>query len=137
MKIFNLNIRGLGEVSKIRKLRDLLWKESVDFLTLQETILGGNADSVVKQFWTHGEYGFCQLPAVGRSGGLLCVWMRSSFNAISAFSGSTFFIVEGFWLRSSSKMSFINVYGPHNDVAHRLLWNDLFKLTLAQMGDGV
>lgn len=26
------------------------------------------------------------------------------------------------------KMSFVNVYGPHDDIARRLLWNDLLQV---------
>lgn len=81
----------------------------MDFLALQETLLGEDADSVVKQFWTHDTYAFCHLPAVGRSGGLLCVWRKSPFTATNAFAGSSFLIVDGFWQGSCNKMSFVNV----------------------------
>lgn len=89
--------------------------------------MGDDAENVIKQFWTHDDNGFYQLPAVGRSGGLLCVWRRSSFNATNAFAGSSFLIVEGFCLGGHTKMLFLNVYNPYNDTTRRILWKDLLE----------
>lgn len=73
MKILSINIRGFGGPSKVRLLRDLLRKESVDFISLQETSLSDNAEGVVRLVWTHDEFAFCHSPAQGRSSGLLCI----------------------------------------------------------------
>lgn len=50
MKFLSINIRGLRGVLKIRQLREILHKEFVDFLALQETILAGDAERIVRLF---------------------------------------------------------------------------------------
>lgn len=70
MKVPSLNIRGFGGDVKVRNLRTLLCKESMDFCGIQESLLSADATSVIKMIWKHSDYGFCQVLAVGRSGGL-------------------------------------------------------------------
>lgn len=95
MKILSLNIRGFGGVLKVNELKNLLRRESVDFLSLQETVLVDNAESIVRLIWTHDEYGFIHSPASGRSGGLLCIWTKSILKPSAAFAGNSFLHVSG------------------------------------------
>lgn len=94
MIFLSINIRGLGGFLKVRKLRELLQKEAVDFLALQETILVDDAESIARLFLTRSEFGMCQVPAKGRSGGLLCVWRQSAFKATNAFGRTGFLFVR-------------------------------------------
>lgn len=96
MKIISINIRGFGGATKIRLLRDLLSKESVDFLFVQETRLSEDVEGIVRLIWTHDEFGFCHSPAHGRSGGLLCIWKKSVLKPSSAFAGDGFLGVSGY-----------------------------------------
>lgn len=43
MKCLSLNIRGFGGDAKVKKLKELLMKEEVGFLAVQETLLQGDA----------------------------------------------------------------------------------------------
>lgn len=128
MKILSINIRGFGGASKVRLLRDLLRKESVDFISVQETGLSDNVEEIVRLVWTHDEFGFCHTPAQGRLGGLLCIWRKSIFKASSAFAGYAFLGVSGFWHGCPDSMVFFNVYGPHDDAARKRLWSDLLEM---------
>lgn len=128
MKILSINIRGFGGVSKIRLLRDLLRKESVDFLSVQKTGLNVTAERIIRLFWTHDEFGFCELPAIGRSGGLLSIWRKYSFTASYAFTGNGFLGVAGLWQGGSNITTFLNVYGPHDDSVRRQLWYDILEV---------
>lgn len=56
---------------KICLLKDLIKKEAVDFVALQETFIVGDASTIVNAFWTRGDFGFCHIEAEGRSGGIL------------------------------------------------------------------
>lgn len=128
MKILSLNIRGFGGDTKIRSLRALLGRESVDFIAIRESSLVDNADSIVRSFWTHDEFGFYQSPAQGRSGGLLCIWKKSIFKAQNAFEGRGFLGVTGVWQSSNSSVTYLNVYGPHKNSARQQLWGDLLEV---------
>lgn len=128
MKILSINIIGFGGVSKIRLLRDLLRNESVDLIAIQETGLVDDVDQIVRLIWQHSEFGFCQLPAQGRSGGLLSIWNKSSFVASYAFAGHGFLGVSSYWNGSSKLDTFLNVYGPHEDTARKRVWCDLLEV---------
>lgn len=43
-------------VTKITSLRNLLGKESIDFIAFQETGLAVDAEGIVKTIWTHDEF---------------------------------------------------------------------------------
>lgn len=58
---------------------------------------------------------------------MLHLWRKTSFNVTCAYTGSAFLFVEVFWHGSQSKMAFLNVYGPHDDDARKILWSDLLE----------
>lgn len=125
MNCLSLNIRGIAGVSKIRLLRELIRKESVDFVALQETLISGEASGIVKAFWVQGEFGFCQVATEGRFSGLLSVSKKDSFQAINTFAGRGFLCVEGCCKGRSEMISIINVYVPQDDGQKRQLLLDI------------
>lgn len=125
MNCVSLNIRGVGGVSKVRQLRDLIRVHSVEFVALQETLISGDAYTFVRTLWGQGDFGFCQITAEGRSGGILSIWKKDSFQAINAFAGRGFLCVEGRWNGISELISIINVYAPQDDGQKRTLWLDI------------
>lgn len=128
MKCLSLNIRGFGGPTKVKKLRDLLSKEAIEFLAIQETLIKGDASFVISLFWKHSQWSFCQLPSSGRSGGLLCVWNTSIFTAENIISGSGYLGVEGFWHGCSNKILLCNIYGPQDTLEKKALWNSLLAI---------
>lgn len=88
MKMLSLNIRGFGGDSKLRLLHELLLKENIDFISLQETLMPGDVSGIVKCLCTLRDFSFCSVPAMGRSGGQICIWKSDSFQATSSFSGN-------------------------------------------------
>lgn len=47
MKIISLNIRGFGEGVKVRNLRDILRKESIDFCGVQGSFASGDISQLL------------------------------------------------------------------------------------------
>lgn len=119
MNFLSFNIRGVRGVFKVRLLRDLIKKEAIEFVALQETLIAGDVSTIVNAFWNNGDYGFCQIDATGRSGGILSSWKKDSFKAVNAFAGTGFLCVEGFWKGSPLLISLLNVYAPQDDGSKR------------------
>lgn len=69
MKILSLNIRGFDGGVKVRNLRYLLRKESIDLCGIQESLASGDSSQLLNFIWVYSNYGFCQKAVVGRSGG--------------------------------------------------------------------
>jgi exonuclease III len=70
----SFNVRGLGSCVKHNKIRDLVRIENADFLALQETKMETISEAIVYSIWGSSDCGWCSLPAVGNSGGILSIW---------------------------------------------------------------
>lgn len=88
MKLLSLNIRGFGGDSQLRLLREMIQKEEVGFVAIQGTLLKGEVSGILKLLWPSCDYGYCFVPSLGRSGGLLCMWRKDTFEASVSFAGS-------------------------------------------------
>lgn len=44
-------------------LRELLSKESIDFLAIQESIIAGDTSNIINMVWKHSEFGYCKSAA--------------------------------------------------------------------------
>lgn len=121
MKIISLNIRGFGSDGKVQNLSNLSSKESVDCCVIQESLLPDDATNVVKMVWKHCDYGFFQMPSIGRSGGLLSMWRKDLFVADYAFAGTGYSGVEGKWKGCDHPILFINIYASQDRSAKQKL----------------
>lgn len=79
----------------MKNLKELLRKEEVQFLAVQETLITGDAGFISNLIWKHSSWSFCQTPSAGHSGGLLCIWDTSRFLVDRIFSGHDYLGVEG------------------------------------------
>lgn len=86
MKMISLNIRGFEGDLKIRLLRELIQKENIDFVSLQETVLPDDVSGIVKCLCSLREFSFCSVPVMGRSGGFtLFIEVRLIFSYLFIF----------------------------------------------------
>ncbi|XP_071713136.1 uncharacterized protein [Rutidosis leptorrhynchoides] len=128
MSCISLNIRGLGQTSKISWLKSICNKESPVILGLQETKCGNSPDSLIEAFWYNPNLKFVHKDAIGASGGLLLIWDPSTFIFDLAIEGEFFIAIKGKWAGYASDMVIINVYGPHNHQKKLRFWSELSKL---------
>lgn len=87
--------KGSGRVSKIRQLRGMIAKELMEFLALQETMILGDALGVINAIGNQGQYGFCQVPAEGRSGEYLVFGRRSILRQTELSWEEVFCVLKG------------------------------------------
>lgn len=80
MKILSFNVRGLGNPAKRRVIRDLVTREQVECLCIQETKIQSIDNRLCAQLWGDAEFDWQFQPAVSRAGGLLCIWKRGIFS---------------------------------------------------------
>lgn len=95
MKIVSYNVRGLGSVPKRRVLRELVSKEQIDLLCVQETKLEELDVQLCSQVWGDTDFDWQATPAVNRGGGLLCIWKRGTFKLQQCVSGHGFLGLVG------------------------------------------
>lgn len=114
----------------MRNLQELLRKESIDFCSIQESLLSDDASKVISSFWVHSDFGFCQVSATGRSGGQLCTWKKDCFEASWSFAGNGYLGVVGKWKACVTEVCMLNVYAPQERSLKRLLWEDIGRLLI-------
>lgn len=126
MNIMSLNMRGLGDNSKRRRLAKIINSGNFDLVCLQETKREFIEDYVVENMWGNQLIDWIALPSSGLSGGLLMMWKRGLWVVKSNFSGHGFI---GVCVEFKSKLFFfVNVYAPCNTAGRRLLWETLYNL---------
>jgi mannosylglycoprotein endo-beta-mannosidase len=136
MIVCSFNIRGLGSRVKRRKICDLIIKEKIDFLALQETKMEVIPDALVFGLWGSSDCGWSYLPAVGNSGGILSIWNKVKASLIFTFIGDGF-VGVCLDLVSENKHCFItNVYAKCNIRDKRRLWGDII-MSKRGFGDGL
>jgi exonuclease III len=67
----SFNIRGLGGRVKRRRIRELVRREKVEVLAIQETKLSSVNGDFCRKLWGGENVAWKCNPALGRSGGLL------------------------------------------------------------------
>jgi mannosylglycoprotein endo-beta-mannosidase len=90
MIVCSYNIRGLGSRVKRSLIKELVLKEKVDFLAIQETKLEAISDGICFSLWGGEDCCWAFLPSEGSSGGILSIWRKSSSKLIFTFSGEGF-----------------------------------------------
>ncbi|XP_023737696.1 uncharacterized protein LOC111885684 [Lactuca sativa] len=128
MNCLSLNVRGIGEGSKVSWVKRLKIQNIISFLGLQETQLMDTSAIDVAGCWDSDEFGFAVSPAVGRSGGLLSMWDSNTFNVVDIVRTRYFLITCGTWDGIPGTTNLVNVYGPHDPSEKRRLWEQLGQI---------
>jgi len=95
MKIVSLNIRGLGGSIKRKYMTDLISKEQVDIICLQETKCSEISKENGFLLWGYNDIGWIEVGASNNAGGIITMWRNSRFQLVNSFRGNHFSVVEG------------------------------------------
>lgn len=90
MKIMSLNVRGLGDQAKRRRLRSLISSGKFDCVLLQETKCSVINDRLVENIWGNSDCEWIAQMSVGLAGGILSIWNLGMLNFQFSFSGCGF-----------------------------------------------
>ncbi|KAL8458477.1 hypothetical protein ACS0TY_036118 [Phlomoides rotata] len=114
MNLLSFNVRGLGGDHKKREIRDLIRKERVGFVCIQETKMEVIDKHLCVRLWGE-ECGWAYKGSRGNSGGLLCMWDPGIFYYESCFDRDGGGLeIKGCWGQSKIPCSIVNVYMPCN-----------------------
>ena len=81
-----MNIRGIGGSTKRTYLRDLIRKEEVGMVCLQETKCSEISKELCYYLWGSNEIEWLENGAVNNAGGIITMWRRSSFDMTGFFN---------------------------------------------------
>jgi hypothetical protein len=106
-------------------LKELVRKEKIDFLAIQETKLESVSDALCYSIWDSEDCHWCFLLDVGNSGGILSIWCKSSSSLIFNFSGEGFVGVCLEWGVHNKICFVVNIYSKCDIAGKRRLWETL------------
>jgi exonuclease III len=105
------NCQGLGKEVKIEFLKELIRKERIDFIGLQETNKKSFEDSWLNSISGNRNFAWFWTPANGRSGGLLVGFNADAFDVRETEMGDFMIKVLLVHKENGFIWNFINVYG--------------------------
>ncbi|KAG2689776.1 hypothetical protein I3760_09G155200, partial [Carya illinoinensis] len=73
-KILSWNVRGINDINKRIRIRDLIRSWKVDVVCLQETKLKFINCNIIRSLWRCAFVGWIHLPSSGASGVILVMW---------------------------------------------------------------
>ena len=74
MKLMTYNVRGLGGRVKRKALKQIVMKEKVEILCVQESKLEVVDQKICKEVWGDSEVEWRAVPATNRAGGIITLW---------------------------------------------------------------
>jgi len=127
MNIVSLNIRGIGGPAKWRYGKEIISKNEVGMVCIQETKVGTINREKCFAIWGDDEYKWIDSPAENSGGGILTIWGKNKFKCEKSISKRGFIITIGKWGKDNIQVNIINVYLPCEINEKRHMWEDMIK----------
>ena len=121
MNVLSINMCGLRDGLKRRRISNLCSEHSISFLGVQETRVTTVNLFELKSLRGNFNFDFAVANARGLSGGLVSLWDPAAFLKEKITCTDNMIIVEGQWVYSKLHCFMINVYAPQSDVEKREL----------------
>ncbi|GKV07574.1 hypothetical protein SLEP1_g19328 [Rubroshorea leprosula] len=125
----------LGRVGKKRQIRDIVRKEKVEFLALQEIKMEKVDRNVCRRLWGIDDHKWIMKPSEGLSGGLLCIWSSKVFKMKKVLEGRNYIGVFGLWGEKEIPVYIMNIYCPCLLMGKRALWEELQTMVTSCKGN--
>ena len=128
MKIIKWNVRGCGSQRKRRSIKEVISKEDLDILVLQEVKKENVDRRFVGSVWRLRFKEWILLPAVGRAGGILLVWDSRRVKVIENFIGD-FSVSIRLRMDNTDEWWLSGIYGPPSVCSRGEFWDKLVGLS--------
>ena len=136
MRIMTYNVRGLGGKVKRRVIRQLIQKEEVDVVCIQESKMAKLDRRVGRELWGDCEVEWREVEAINNAGGVLTLWGKRKFKVNDQVLGNNFVGIKGTWKEETEEMVIVNMYSLCNIVGKKAMWRELIDLKM-RSGDGI
>ncbi|KAI5403769.1 hypothetical protein KIW84_051070 [Lathyrus oleraceus] len=125
LQIKAINMRELADKSKLHSLRKLVGDSKADVCFIQETKIHAIDNFPLDSFWNDSIADWSSKWAVGRSGGILTLWKKKSFDLVSSFVGEGFLGIHVLW--SGLNLFLVNVYSSCFIEKKKAFWGRLVE----------
>lgn len=119
------NASVLGVDGKKGWVQSIFQCEKPDVIAMQEIKYGVVGDSWVEELWGNKNFGFAQVEANGKLGGMMMIWDSNSFECKDAMGDNRVLAVKGCWKGVRGSIVLACIYGPQVSSHKVSLWNKL------------
>ncbi|GKC05883.1 RNA-directed DNA polymerase, eukaryota [Tanacetum coccineum] len=127
----------VGRKEKKNWVRNLCTTNNLKFLSIQETKNEKFSSIAVRALWGNSYFGLSMASAIGRSCGILCTWDKGSFSKHKEIIESSFIVIEGHWISTSTAILLISVCAPQDFNEKKLPWNRHYSLKTGWNGETI
>ncbi|GJW53439.1 RNA-directed DNA polymerase, eukaryota [Tanacetum coccineum] len=121
-------VRDVVKDHKKSWIKRLCLENKVNFLGVQETMIGNLNRTCIQSFWNNSPFKFVCKKSNGRSGGILAVWDTNNFTMTDSLEGEGFLAILGNWRNIDQPCLMVVVYAPQDYREKKTLWNNLARL---------
>ncbi|GJR39911.1 RNA-directed DNA polymerase, eukaryota, partial [Tanacetum coccineum] len=112
----------LGNKTKKEWVKELINKNNLNFIAIQETKMEKISHMDVKFMWGNSNYDFVCSDSLGNSGGIICIWEKSFFKKEHVTISDNFIAIYGTWIPNKVKILMVAIYAPQQPSNRRILW---------------
>ncbi|GKV06521.1 hypothetical protein SLEP1_g18404 [Rubroshorea leprosula] len=127
--------RVVGKEGKKRGVRELVAREKVDFLSVQESKVEVVDAQLCRALWGSDSFEWVAQPSKGMAGGLICIWNPELLKKDRIIEGDNFIGIFEFWGVANTPVYIINIYFLCDLAGKRALWATLKILILENGGN--
>ena len=128
MRILSINVRGFGSPVKWRYIKDIIRKEGVRMVCLQEVRMVNFSFNKCCQLWGDSDIDYLYSEPSNGAGGILTIWHNKFFLCSNRIISSRFNVFIGIFKENSIPVVIVNVYSSCNLIDKMQMWEDLKKI---------
>ncbi|XP_058757968.1 uncharacterized protein LOC131631204 [Vicia villosa] len=125
MIIGTFSVRGCANLTKQKRISQIVRRRSPDVVFLQETKIGKMTENIVNRIWGAEYCEWSAKEADGRAGGIITIWKKDAFVPVFSFHGKGFLGIKG--SVKGMIVYYVNIYSQCSLADKRKLWQDLIK----------
>ncbi|XP_068497930.1 uncharacterized protein [Phaseolus vulgaris] len=128
MRIITLNVRGFGSPVKWRYIKELIRKEDVKMLCLQEVRLSNFSLNNCCQLWGDNDIDYIYSNPTNGSGGILTIWHNKFFKRSNHIINRWFIVFSRLFKEKNIPVVIVNVYSSCNLQVKMQMWSELLEI---------
>jgi len=128
MRILSLNVRGFGSPVKWRYVKEIIRKEGIKMLCLQEVRMNNFNLDLCCKLWGDNDIDFLYSEPANGSGGILMIWHKVFFQCTSNIINKRFIVFSRLSKEKNISVVVVNVYSSCLIHEKTQMWSELLEI---------
>ncbi|KAL8522425.1 hypothetical protein ACS0TY_012537 [Phlomoides rotata] len=125
MKILSINTRGSNSYRKRKEIKELIRRNKVDIVCLQESKKKVVTKNLCESIWPDKDFNWIYSGSKGASGGLITIWKKQALTLVQQWGTTGALGLMGIWLPKNVTFHLVNIYAPCDTKDEKVLWEEV------------